>query len=87
MNGPLNSVHTELLAIVSALAKQKWVENFAKEWVEYPSFLAMPANANSIANAQGEPILTLCLCPTENHLTSLTISLSPFLDMNVTILS
>ena len=29
---------------------QKWVENFAKEWIEYP-FLAMPANNNSIANA------------------------------------
>ena len=30
----LGPVHTELLAI--ALAMQKWVENFAKEWVEYP---------------------------------------------------
>ena len=35
MKGSLSSVHTELLAI----AMQKWVENFAKE------FLAMPANA------------------------------------------
>ena len=36
---------------------QKWVENFAKEWVEYP-FLAMPTNANSIANAQCEQTLS-----------------------------
>ena len=32
---------------------QKWVENLAKEWVEYP-FLAMPANTTAIANAQCE---------------------------------
>ena len=32
---------------------QKWVENFAKDWIEY-TFLAMPANANSIANTQCE---------------------------------
>ena len=34
----------------------KWqiiAKEFAKEWVEYP-FLAMPANANVIANAQCE---------------------------------
>ena len=48
----LSSVHTELLAI--ALAMQKWVEIFAKEWVP---FLAMPATANSIANAQCERTL------------------------------
>ena len=35
---------------------QKWLENFAKEWVEYP-FLVMPTNANSIANAQCERTL------------------------------
>ena len=34
-------------------------KNFTKEWVEYP-FLAMPANANSIANAQCERTLTVC---------------------------
>ena len=51
---PLSSVHTELFAI----AMQKWVANFAKEWVEYP-LLAMLANANSIANAQCERTLTL----------------------------
>ena len=39
----LSSIHTELLAI----AMQKWVEIFAKEWVEYP-FLAMSANANRL---------------------------------------
>ena len=32
------------------------MENFAKEWVEYP-FLAMLANANSIANTQCERTL------------------------------
>ena len=42
----LGPVHTELLAI----AMQKLVENFVKEWVKYP-FLAMPANAIAIANA------------------------------------
>ena len=34
----------------------KWqilAKDFAKEWVQYP-FLAMPANANVIANAQCE---------------------------------
>ena len=51
--GVLSSVHTELLAI----AMQKWMENFAKEWVEYP-FLAMPANAHSITSAQCERTLT-----------------------------
>ena len=50
---PLSSVHTKLLA----MAMQKWVKNFAKEYVQYP-FLAMPANPNSIANAQCERILT-----------------------------
>ena len=50
----LSSIHTELLAIALALAMQKWVKNFAKD--EYP-FLAMPANADSIANAQCERIL------------------------------
>ena len=33
---------------------QKWVENFAKEWV-------MPANANSVAKAQCEQILKVKL--------------------------
>ena len=37
---------------------QKWVENFAKAWVEYP-FLAMPAKANSITYAQCERTLRL----------------------------
>ena len=46
-------VHTELLAI----AMQKWIENLAKEWVEY-LFLAMPAK-NAMANAQCERILNL----------------------------
>ena len=46
----LNSVHTELLAITLALAMQNWGENF----------LAMPANANSIANVQREWILRPC---------------------------
>ena len=55
----LNSVHTELLAITLALAMQNWGENFAKEWVKY-RFLAMPANANSIANVQREWILRPC---------------------------
>ena len=32
---------------------QRWVDNFAREWVEYP-FLAMPANTNAIANVQCE---------------------------------
>ena len=54
----LSSVHTDLLAIALALAMQTWVENFAKEWVEYP-FSAMPANANSITNTQCEWTLTL----------------------------
>ena len=54
----LSSVHTELLAIALALAMQEWVENVAKECVEYP-FLVMPSNANSIANAQCERTLTL----------------------------
>ena len=57
---PLGPIDTELLAIALALAMQKWVENFAKEWVEYP-FLAMPADANTIANAQYERTLTLLL--------------------------
>ena len=43
--------------IALALAIQKWVENFAKEWVEYP-FLAMPAKANDVANAQYERTLS-----------------------------
>ena len=46
LNAALSSVHTELLPI----AMQKWLENFAKEWVEYP-FLAIPANVNGISNA------------------------------------
>ena len=50
---PLSSVYIQLLAI----AIQKWVENLATEWVKYP-FLAMPANPNSIANAQCERTLT-----------------------------
>ena len=29
---------------------QKWVENFSREWVEQSPFLAMPADANAIAN-------------------------------------
>ena len=48
----LGPVHTELLAI----AMQKWVENVAKELVEYP-FLEMSANGN----AQCERTLTLKL--------------------------
>ena len=44
----LSSVHTELLVIatVLALTMQKWVDNFAKKWVQY-SFLAILANANA----------------------------------------
>ena len=38
-NTCLGPVYTEFLAITM----QKWVENFAKEWVD--PFLAMPANA------------------------------------------
>ena len=38
------------------ISDAKCVDNFIKEWVEYP-FLAMPANANSIANAQCEQTL------------------------------
>ena len=49
----LSSVHTELLATTM----QKLVENFFKDWVEYPS-PALLANANSIANAQCERTLT-----------------------------
>ena len=45
----LGPVHTNLLAKTLVLAIQKWVENFAKEWIEYP-FLAIPANT---------PLLTL----------------------------
>ena len=51
-NPELSSVHTELLAI----AMQNWVENFAKDLVEYP-FFAMYTNANSIANVQWERTL------------------------------
>ena len=54
----LSSIHTELLVIVLALVMQKWVENVANEWVEYP-FLAMSSNANSITNAQCEWTLTV----------------------------
>ena len=53
-----SSVHTELLAMALVLVMQKWVENFAKEWVEYP-FLATPTNVNSIANVQCERTLKL----------------------------
>ena len=52
----MGSVHTELLPKALALAMQKWVEKFAKKWAEHP-FLAMPANANSIANSQCERTL------------------------------
>ena len=42
----VRSIHTELLATALESAMQTWVENFAKEWVEY-LFLAIPANANA----------------------------------------
>ena len=45
-----------MITTVLELAMRKWMENFAKKWVQYP-FLAMPANANSIANAQCERTL------------------------------
>ena len=67
MFNPLESVHTELLAI----AMQKWVENFAKEPIKHP-FLAMPANTHSIANAQCEWILII-------FITLIVIQLSKFL--------
>ena len=51
---PIDTVYTELLVI----AMQKWLENFAEEWVEYP-FFAMNANANDIANPQCEQTLIL----------------------------
>ena len=36
---------------------QKWVENVAKEWVEYP-FLVMPTNANASRTLSvNEPLL------------------------------
>ena len=51
---PIDPIYTELLAI----AMEKWLENFTKEWVEYP-FFAIPANANDIAHTQCEQTLTL----------------------------
>ena len=75
----LSFVHTELLAIAIALAlaMQKWVENFAKEWVQYP-FLAMPAKANSIGNAQYERTINL-------YLNSSTLPIRLFLSSNSSI--
>ena len=43
---------------------QNWVENFAKDLVEYPVF-AMSANANSIANVQCERTLREWMCCAE----------------------
>ena len=45
------------------------MEDFAKKWVEYP-LLAMPANTNSIANAQCEQTLTTLLLAHKTHLFS-----------------
>ena len=47
-------------ALTLAMQK-KWqifAKDFIKEWVEYP-FLAMPANANAIANSQCERTLSV----------------------------
>ena len=54
----LGPVYTDLLAKSLALVMQKWLENFAKEWVEYP-FFAMPANTNNIANVRCERTLMM----------------------------
>ena len=56
---------------------QKWVENFAKEWVEY-LFLAMAANANAIAISQCERTLTTLLSYTDEETSGLVqLSASP----------